>query len=119
MNKKSKEVGNRIREIRKKKRLSQSQLSELLDISPSHMSDIENGKTNIGLDIFMDLTEILQVSADWLLQTDIPPVNSILNNEASDILADCSASERQAILKIMKEIKVTIQQSKKEQDHFC
>ena len=113
MNTKSKEIGDRIREARKKKRLSQSQLSELLDISPSHMSDIENGKTNIGLDIFMHLTEILQVSADWLLQTDIPPVNTLLNNEAYNIFADCTSSEAQILLRIIKEIKMVIQEAKK------
>lgn len=108
MNHKSKEIGNRIRQARKNKQLSQSQLSELLDISPSHMSDIENGKTNIGLDIFMNITETLQVSADWLLQTNIPSVNTILSNEAYDILADCSSAEAQTLLKIMKEIKMAI-----------
>ena len=116
MNEKSKEIGNRIREARKKKHLSQSQLSEMLDISPSHMSDIENGKTNIGLDIFMHLTETLQVSADWLLQTDIPPVNAIISSEAYNILADCSSSEAQILLKLMREIKTAIHQAKKERD---
>lgn len=119
MNTKSKEIGDRIREARKKKRLSQSQLSELLDISPSHMSDIENGKTNIGLDIFMHLTEILQVSADWLLQTDIPPVNTLLNNEAYNIFADCTSSEAQILLRIIKEIKMAIQEAKEKKDHVC
>lgn len=104
MDNKLKEVGERIRTARKNLKLSQSELSEQLGISPSHMSDIENGKTNIGLDIFMRLTETLQVSADWLLLTDIPPVTTILNNEINDILTDCSPSETQLLLKIMKEI---------------
>ena len=119
MNDKSKEIGNRIREARKQMNLSQCQLSELLDISPSHMSDIENGKTNIGLDIFMRLTEALRVSADWLLQTDIPHVNTILNNEAYNILADCSSSEAQILLKLLKEIKMAIRIAKEEKDRVC
>lgn len=110
---KSKEVGSRIREARKKKKLSQAELSELLDISPSHMSDIENGKTNIGLDIFMNLTEILMVSADWLLRTDIPQVNTILNKEFNDVFSDCSPSEIQTILKIAIDIKNAIHKAKK------
>lgn len=112
MHSKSKEVGNRIREARKNKKLSQAELSELLNISPSHMSDIENGKTNIGLDIFMNLTEILTVSADWLLRTDIPQVNTILNQELNDILSDCTPSEIQTILKIVTEIKNAIHKAK-------
>ena len=68
-NRNMKNVGQRIREARKRKRLSQNELAEMAQISPSHMSDIENGKTSLSLDIFMRLTEALQVSADWLLQT--------------------------------------------------
>ena len=41
-----KNVGQRIREARKNKRLSQNELAEMAQISPSHMSDIENGKTS-------------------------------------------------------------------------
>lgn len=63
------------------------------------MSDIENGKKNIGLDIFMRLTGALQVSADWLLRTDIPQVSSIQNKEVSDILADCSSHEVLTLVK--------------------
>ena len=83
------------------------------------MSDIENVKTNIGLDIFMRLTETLQVSADWLLQTDIPPVNAILSNEAYNILADFTPSEVQTLLKIMKTIKMAIHEAKEEKDRVC
>ena len=119
MSDKGKEIGNRVREARKQMNLSQSQLSELLDISPSHMSDIENVKTNIGLDIFMRLTETLQVSADWLLQTDIPHVNAILGNEAYNILAGCSSSEAQILLKLLKEIKAAIHEAKEEKDRVC
>lgn len=111
MNTKRQEVGLRIRTSRKNKNLSQFELAELLNISPTHMSDIENGKTNIGLDIFMRLTEILQVSADWLLQTDTPVANSLLIKEASDLLSECSSAEMQALLKIMREIKSALRQA--------
>ncbi len=112
MNTKRKEIGNRIRYARKLAGLSQAELSERLQISPSHMSDIENGKKNIGLDIFMGITEELQVSADWLLRTDIPSVNAIQNQEISELLSDCTAWEIQTLLNILKEIKKAIQDSK-------
>lgn len=86
MNPKLKEVGSRVQQARKKLKLSQAELAEMVQISTSHLSDIENGKTNIGLDIFISLTEALQVSADWLLQTNVPQVNTIQNQEASEIL---------------------------------
>ena len=36
-------LGNRIREARERKHLTQEYLSELVDISPTHMSVIERG----------------------------------------------------------------------------
>nr|DAT80676.1 MAG TPA: helix-turn-helix domain protein [Caudoviricetes sp.] len=105
MNDKFKDVGARIREARKVQQLSQADLAERLQISTSHMSDIENGKKNIGLDIFMRLTEALQVSADWLLRTNIPSVSNIQNSEIAEILFDCSADEVQFLIKMMKEMK--------------
>ena len=111
LNEKLKDVGSRIREARKSRHLSQNALAELVDISPSHMSDIENGKKTIGLDIFMRLTEALQVSADWLLRTDIPQVASIHGQELSALLSDCSASEAQSLLKVLKEVKAAIRDS--------
>ena len=111
MNKKKlKEVGLRIREARKNMNLSQNDLSEIIQISPSHMSDIENGKTNISLDVFIRITEALQVSSDWLLRADIPQVAQLQSGELNEILSDCSVSEKQALIKLLREMKTTIRE---------
>lgn len=100
-----KQIGSRVRQARLANHMTQAQLSEKLHISTSHMSDIENGKINPGLEIFMSLTEVLQVSADWLLQTDIPKVSAILDDEFSLLLSDCTVSEKKIILKMARDIK--------------
>ena len=110
-NKKLKEIGTRIRESRKAKKLSQNELSEIVQVSPSYMSDIENGKVNISLEVFMRLTEALQVSADWLLRTDVPQVAHIQSGELAEILSDCSAQETQALIKMLRSMKNTIREA--------
>lgn len=112
-NNKLKDVGNRIREVRKSKRLSQNELSEMIKVTPSYMSDIENGKVNISLDVFMRVTEALQVSADWLLRTNVPQVAKIQTGEIADILSDCSATETQALIKMLRSMKNTIRETGK------
>lgn len=109
-NKKFKEIGNRIKEIRKSKHLSQNDMAELIQVSPSYFSDIENGKANISLDIFMRITEALQVSADWLLRTNIPQVTNIQEGEIVGILSDCTAAESQALIKMLRAMKTTIKE---------
>ncbi len=113
LNKNIKDVGSRIREARKAMHLSQNELAEMVNISPSHMSDIENGKKIIKLDIFMRLTEALQVSSDWLLRTDIPQVTSIHAQELSALLSDCTPAESQSLIKMLKEMKTAIRESGK------
>ena len=108
MNERLKEIGWRIRLLRKEKGMTQEKLSEILQISPSHMSDIENGKKNIGLDIFMRLTEALQVSADWLLQTDVPSVRAMQYEEWEKLLSGCSQKEQRALLRALTELKKII-----------
>jgi len=107
-----KKIGARIREIRLRNGLSQYDLAVKANISLPHISDIERGKTKMMLATFIRITEALQVSADVLLRPDIPEVNAIYQNEFSEILSDCTPTEIDAILKIVKELKATFQAQK-------
>ena len=105
MDKRLKEVGLRIRDARKARNISQADMADRLGISISHMSDIENGKTNYGVDILMRITENLQISADELLRTDIPSVDKVYMAEINDIFKDCSVQEKEAMLKTLNNMK--------------
>lgn len=109
---KLKQIGERIKQARHDSNISQIQLAEMVQISTSHLSDIENGKTNIGLDIFMRITEALNASADWLLQTNVPNVKTMQANELADILSDCTSAEAQAIIKVAKDMKTALHSNK-------
>ena len=50
-----KRLGNRIKDIRKLKGLSQQELAALIDYEKSHMSRLENGGTN---PTFLTLTKV-------------------------------------------------------------
>ncbi len=68
------------------------------------------------LSTFVRITEALQVSADVLLRPDVPEVNGIYRNEFSDILVDCTPSEIDSILRIVKELKETLHNQRQDQD---
>ena len=101
----NKNIGMRIREIRVQKHMSQANLADKANISLSQVSDIENGKSAMRLATFIRIVEALQVSADVLLRSDIPEVNNIYRSEFAELLEDCSPSEIDSILKIVKEVK--------------
>ena len=108
-----KDVGARIKDARKRLGLSQAELAERVDISLSHMGDIETGRTNFGVDIFMRITEVLQVSADALLHTDVPTVNAVYAKEFDDLISGCSAVEKESMLAILRSMKTVFLNNRK------
>ncbi|MBE5952099.1 MAG: helix-turn-helix transcriptional regulator [Lachnospiraceae bacterium] len=111
MNNKLKEIGARVREARLRLNISQTTLAELAQLHPTYISQIENGKANLSVEVFVRLTEVLQVSADWLLRSNVPSVNQLEEQELVSLFSDCSATERKTILKMIKDIKSALRES--------
>ena len=53
---------------RKKKRYSQTQLAELVDIHRTYVSSIELGKVSVSFDILFKLAEVLEVTPNKLFE---------------------------------------------------
>ncbi len=60
-------VGDRIRERREKLGWKQDELARKASISKSFLSDLENGKRNIGADKLLDIARALNLSLDFLM----------------------------------------------------
>lgn len=67
MNINQKEIGQRIRVLRKEKRLSQLELANRLDINMDHLSRIENGNKGMSLDLLTEFSKYFSVSTDYIL----------------------------------------------------
>lgn len=103
-------IGSRIKAARTNNKMSQADLAAKANISLPHISDIELGKSNMMLTTFIRIAEALQVSTDSLLRPDVPGVKKMYESELSDIFSDCSPSQMDSILKIVKELKHTMSQ---------
>ncbi len=99
-----KEIGNRIKETRKSKGISQAELADSIGVSLTYMSCIENGKKAMSIDKLIKITEKLQVSADWILRSEIPEVKQIYVKEIEELLEGKTSSETEKILKVLLEI---------------
>lgn len=64
-------MGDRIKEARKNKKLTQEQLAEQLDISVEFVGQIERGLKMPSMQVFVKLIETLNVSADYLLRDSV------------------------------------------------
>lgn len=104
-----KELGKRIRAIRISKNMTQLQLADASMMSPSNISDIENGKTKMYVTTLYKVLEALQCSADVILRPNVPEVNSLYQHEYADILSDCTPGQLETIMKITREIKASFE----------
>lgn len=53
-----------IRNERKNKRITQEELAEMLEVSPTHVKHIESGHRKPSIEILFGLTKILNISLD-------------------------------------------------------
>lgn len=63
----AKEIGKRIKELRKDKGLTQLQLSEKLGITDNFLAKIEGGSKNPSIDLFIQMSELFSVSLDAII----------------------------------------------------
>ena len=64
-------IGPRIKELRKKKGLTQQELGKLINVTKVSISCYENGSRIPNLETFIDLVEVLDTTPDYLLGRDI------------------------------------------------
>jgi transcriptional regulator with XRE-family HTH domain len=61
-------AGSRIKNLRKNKNLSQTELAKLMGLTSSAMSAIEIGKNNPTAEILIKLSDFFNVSTDYILK---------------------------------------------------
>ncbi len=59
--------GERLKEVRLRRGMTQEELAEKLHIGLDHMKSIERGRRSCSLDLLLLLSEELNVSSDYLL----------------------------------------------------
>ena len=98
-------LGERIYEARKRRKLTQSDLAEMVGISNTYLSHIENGSKNMSMDTFIDICNALGVTADELLMDNISCTDSRLGDRLAGLLTGCSGYEKKVILEVVDALK--------------
>ena len=68
-------MGQRIKEARIKKKLSQTELAKMIGVAPAEISQYESGKRKPRWDKFPKLLDILDVSADEIIGREVTVVS--------------------------------------------
>lgn len=61
------EIGERISKQRRKLGLTQQNIYDEIDISQNHYSQIENGRSGISIEKLIQISDILNISIDYIL----------------------------------------------------
>ena len=95
------EIGRRIKEIRKQKKIPQEKLAEMIGITPNYMSALERGAYNIKLDLLVQIIDCLDITADDLFRDVVK--NGYVNRASriADDIADLPQEEQQRIFDVL------------------
>ena len=103
-----KAIGKRIKIARIKADLTQEKLAETIELSPTHLSNIETGTTRVSLTTIVSLANALSVSVDDLLCDSVIKSKPQFEKDIKSILEDCDDYEIRIIKDMMESMKATL-----------
>ncbi len=97
-------LGKRIKAERSKRRITQEQLAEMVDISVNFMSLIENGR-NMSVETLINIASSLGVTVDYLLSDDITQLNDAISEQIVQNISTLNSDEKLYFLNMIKQYK--------------
>lgn len=94
-------LGQRIREARKNKKMTQEQLAEIAGIGLMYLGEIERGQKMPSLKIVCKIIEALDISADYLLRDVIQTGKEYVLDETTAKLVDLTPQQRKTAADIL------------------
>ena len=97
-----KAIGRRIKAAREKKGMTQEQLAEWVELSPMHVSVIERGVKLPKLETLINIANVLDVSADVLLQDVVKNQTKLYSSEASELIRKLPRDDQRRVLEALR-----------------
>jgi transcriptional regulator with XRE-family HTH domain len=94
-------IGQRIKKVRKK-RFTQEKLAEKLDISTVYISQVENGKTKINLEMIVRIASLLDTDPGYFINGVSYHTQDYLKSDMANLLRDCPPERLQLIYNVVK-----------------
>lgn len=98
-------LGKRIKEVRRKCRLSQAELAEMIDKSPTYVSYLESGIKCPSLETLVEIANAMRTTADYLLAESLNSPLAVDSSEYTEVFIDCNPYERRVIIESAKALK--------------
>ncbi len=107
------ELGKTIRLARSMKKLTQEQLAEITNMSTTHISNIENGKTKISLSAIFSISNALGYTIEELITGDINQDREETVQNLESMISSCTYYERKVIFDTVNALKISMIKNRK------
>lgn len=107
-----KDIGTRIRAARLHRKMTQEQLADAVGVGVTHISHIETGNSIPSLQVFVDILNALDCSADQILCLELEQARPQFDAWIRDVFADCTDKERKLIVDIILSLKSSMRRLK-------
>ena len=97
-------LGNTIRQARIDNKLTQEQLAELVQITPTHLKHLESEHRKPSIEVLFALASVLHFSLDALLLTDGTNEHAKRKNELDLLIDECTDSELDVLIAALREL---------------
>ena len=95
-------IGQRIKEVRNDKHLTQEYLANATGVNVSHISNIETNKVKVSLTLLVQICNALDVTMDYLLENEYHRPTSIIEKELLNTIKDMKKEKQKTLLRIAK-----------------
>lgn len=95
-------IGERIKQVRKSKNMTQETLAEKLNVSIGYVSQVERGITKISLDLLGAISTILDCDVATLISETAIRSNEYMTTEIIEATRSLDDKKRRYILEIIK-----------------
>ena len=94
-------IGSRLRKAREARELTREQLAEMVDLTDNYIGMLERGERMPKLATFMDIIEVLEVTADDILCDVVDYVSKSRLAEYDRKIEAMSKKEREKLFKVL------------------
>ena len=105
-------IGQKVKQIRLGKGVTQEQLAEAVGVGVTHISHLETGSGTVSLKVFLAIVNYLECSADEILCKEITTARPIVDSWLTELVADCDQTEVKIIADTVTTLKQTLRKNK-------
>lgn len=95
-------IGQRLKQVRTEKKLTQEYIANCVEVNVSHISNIETNKVKISLTLLVAICNALGTTVDYILASEYPSPTSSTERELLNIVKSLDDSQKEQLLRIAK-----------------